>query len=161
MVRRNDQTLLFADARLGDGDAMRQLALRSYALYVDRIGKEPAPMGADYGAIAASGEALLVWQEHELVGMLVTHLEAHALLIENIAVSPDVQGSGLGTTLLGEAERIARTTGREEVRLYTNEAIVENLAFYARHGFEETHRKVEEGFRRVYFSKRTSPGHHS
>ena len=113
-------------------------------------------MGADYEAMAASGEALLVWQEHELVGVLVTHLEEHTLLIENIAVSPDVQGSGLGSRLLGEAERIAREAGREVVRLYTNEAMVENLAFYSHHGFGETYRKVEEGFRRVYFSKRMS-----
>jgi len=31
--------------------------------------------------------------------------------------------------------------------------MVENLALYAKLGFVETERRVEDGFRRVYFSK--------
>lgn len=132
---------------------MLRLAREAYAVYVDRIGREPAPMTVDYGAIAASGEALLAWDGSELVGMLVTRLEERSLLIGNVAVSPGVQGSGLGSMLLLEAERIACRAGREELRLYTNEAMVENLAFYARRGYEETDRRTEAGFQRVYFRK--------
>ena len=43
--------------------------------------------------------------------------------------------------------------GFSEVRLYTNEAMTENLSFYPRHGYHETGRAVQEGFRRVFFSK--------
>jgi hypothetical protein len=43
--------------------------------------------------------------------------------------------------------------GVTEVRLYTNEAMTENLSFYPRHGYRETGRAVQDGFRRVYFSK--------
>ena len=39
------------------------------------------------------------------------------------------------------------------MRLYTNEAMTENLSFYPRHGYRETGRAVQDGFRRVFFSK--------
>ncbi|WP_458117340.1 GNAT family N-acetyltransferase [Arthrobacter sp. D2-10] len=114
-------------------------------------------MTSDYDAIAASGDALLAWSDHQLVGMLVTRCEEAALHILNLAVSPDVQGLGLGSALLIEAEQLARRSGLEEVRLYTNEAMVENLTYYPRRGYHETHRDVEDGYRRVYFFKRLDP----
>ena len=55
--------------------------------------------------------------------------------------------------LLDRAERDAVELGFSEVRLYTNEAMTENLSFYPRHGYRETGRAVQDGFRRVYFSK--------
>lgn len=140
-------------ARPDDGPAMLRLARLAYAMYTERIGREPAPMTADYDAIAAAGDALLARRGDEVMGMLVTHLEATALLVVNIAVSPDAQGSGLGSRLLAEAERIARDAGRNRVRLYTNEAMAENLAFYPRRGYRETHRRTEDGYRRVFFEK--------
>jgi hypothetical protein len=39
------------------------------------------------------------------------------------------------------------------VTLYTNEAMVENLRLYRRLGFVETDRRVEDGYRRVFFRK--------
>lgn len=132
---------------------MRSLALDAYRLYVDRLGKEPAPMTSDYDAIATSGEALLARHEDHLYGMLVYRLEADGLLVENIAVHPHVQGSGMGSALLAEAERISRRNGKSWVRLYTNEAMIENLAFYPRRGYGETGRMTEDGFSRVYFAK--------
>ncbi len=137
-----------------DAAAMRELARSAYAMYVDRIGREPAPMAADYEALAASGSTVLAWKDGELIGMLVTDLQGGALLIENVAVAPGAQGSGLGSALLVEAERVAREAGAGELHLYTNEAMTENLAFYARRGFVETHRAVEDGYRRVFFAKR-------
>ncbi len=43
--------------------------------------------------------------------------------------------------------------GLPEVSLYTNEAMVENLRLYPRLGFVETGRRVEDGYRRVFFRK--------
>jgi hypothetical protein len=39
------------------------------------------------------------------------------------------------------------------VRLCTNEAMTENLVFYPRHGYRETGRGIQDGYRRVFFSK--------
>jgi hypothetical protein len=55
--------------------------------------------------------------------------------------------------VLDRAERDAAELGLTEVRLYTNEAMTETLTFYPRHGYRETGRAVEDGFRRVYFWK--------
>ena len=51
------------------------------------------------------------------------------------------------------AEEEARRRGLREVRLYTNEAMTENLAYYPRLGYTETRRALHDGFRRVFFSK--------
>ena len=66
---------------------------------------------------------------------------------------PSAQGSGFGSLLLREAERLAWSAGRTQIRLYTNEAMTENTAFYLSRGFRETHRAVSDGYRRVYFAK--------
>ena len=54
---------------------------------------------------------------------------------------------------LALAEEHARGLGLAEVRLYTNEAMTENIAYYTRHGYGETHRQEQDGFRRVFFRK--------
>jgi hypothetical protein len=39
------------------------------------------------------------------------------------------------------------------LRLYTNEAMTENLTYYPHHGFIETHRATQDGYRRVFFRR--------
>jgi hypothetical protein len=43
-----------------------------------------------------------------------------------------------------------------EIRLYTNEAMTENLDYYPRRGYRETHRATQDGYQRVFFSKALS-----
>jgi len=152
----------FVPARPADAQAMRTLARAAYEKYVTRIGAEPGPMFADYESIAASDRALLVWRNGELAAFLVTELEPDALLIENVAVSPAVQGAGLGSLLVAKAEDQATVAGKTTVRLYTHETMTENIDFYARRGFVETHRSTEHGFTRVFMSKQlgTPPPSH-
>jgi ribosomal protein S18 acetylase RimI-like enzyme len=76
--------------------------------------------------------------------------EGDAYFIENIGVDPQFQGHGLGRRLIDHAVVKARHHGLSALSLYTNEAMIENLAMYAHFGFAETHRVNEEGFRRVY-----------
>lgn len=47
---------------------------------------------------------------------------------------------------------MARAQGLPELRLYTNEAMIENLDYYARRGYRETHRAVQHGLRREFFT---------
>jgi hypothetical protein len=51
------------------------------------------------------------------------------------------------------AEDRARHHGLGEMRLYTNEAMTENLAYYGSRGYAETHRAEQDGYRRVFFRK--------
>jgi GNAT superfamily N-acetyltransferase len=125
----------------------------AYIKYIDRIGRPPAPMTADYTAVLQHSRVWVLESGQAIVGALVTEDRGDHLLLETIAVAPGVQGSGYGRLLLERAERDAVELGVTEVRLYTNEAMTENLTFYPRHGYRETGRAVQDGFRRVFFSK--------
>jgi N-acetylglutamate synthase-like GNAT family acetyltransferase len=125
----------------------------SYEKYVERIGRPPAPMTADYAAALEHSRVWVLESGDAIVGALVTEDHRDHLLLETVAVAPGSQGSGYGRLLLERAERDAAELGHSEIRLYTNEAMTENLTFYPRHGYRETGRAVQDGFRRVYFSK--------
>jgi len=63
--------------------------------------------------------------------------------------------------LLDWAEQQAVSAGVEQVRLYTNAAMHENVAYYPRRGYRETHRAGQDGYLRVFFAKTlgTQPSH--
>ncbi|MFG1929569.1 GNAT family N-acetyltransferase [Mycobacterium sp. NPDC048908] len=140
-------------ATAADVAAIRRLVADAYTKYVERIGRLPAPMTADYAAALERSRVWVLDSDDAVVGALVTEDRADHLLLEMIAVAPGAQGRGYGKVLLDRAEHDAAELGLAEVRLYTNEAMTENLTFYPRHGYRETGRGVEYGFRRVYFSK--------
>jgi ribosomal protein S18 acetylase RimI-like enzyme len=140
-------------ASLADVPALYLVVHEAYLLYVPRIGRMPAPMTADYSAAVRSGQAWVALADGEIAGLIVLVGYQGYLLIENIAVLPSAQRRGIGARLLTLAEDEARAHGLGEIRLYTNEGMTENLAYYPRRGYLETHRAEEEGFRRVFFSK--------
>jgi GNAT superfamily N-acetyltransferase len=141
-----------------DVPRIEAIAAAAYAPYTPRIGRPPAPVTADYGGAAARGEVWVAEADGTITGLLVLVARPDHLLLENVAVDPAAQGTGVGTRLLAEAEEHALRLGLPEVRLYTNVAMTENLAYYPRRGYVETHRGHEDGFDRVYFSKRVEAG---
>jgi N-acetylglutamate synthase-like GNAT family acetyltransferase len=140
-------------ATTADLTDIRRLITDAYTKYIERIGRPPAPMTADYAAALEHSRVWVLESGQAIVGALVTEDRGDHLLLETIAVAPGVQGSGYGRLLLERAERDAVELGVTEVRLYTNEAMTENLSFYPRRGYRETGRTVQDGFRRVFFSK--------
>jgi N-acetylglutamate synthase-like GNAT family acetyltransferase len=140
-------------ARADDAGAVTRVVHAAYVHYVARIGQQPAPMGADYVALIEAGSVWVAELAGQIVGVLVLQAYPDHLLIENVAVWPDAQGGGIGTCLLDLAEREAVAAGLGEIRLYTNEAMTENVAYYPRRGFVETRRATEHGFSRVFFRK--------
>lgn len=90
----------------------------------------------------------------EVVGLIVLFTARDHLLIENVVVDPDHQGKGLGRSLMAYAEAYASGQRIPELRLYTNAAMTENLSLYPRLGYHEDDRRTEDGFERVFFSKR-------
>lgn len=136
-----------------DVAALHAVAEAAYQGYVARIGRPPAPMTADYAAAVARGTAWVATRDDTVVGLLVLLPRLDHLLLENVAVLPAEQGRGTGSRLLAFAEEQARQLGLPEIRLYTNEAMTENLAYYPRRGYTETHRARDEGFSRVFFRK--------
>jgi ribosomal protein S18 acetylase RimI-like enzyme len=148
--------LVVRPARAADVSRLAAVATAAYQGYVDRIGRAPAPMSADYAAAVRDGQVWVAEQDAEIVGLLVLVARPSHLLLENIAVLPSAQRRGIGARLLVLAEERARQSRLGEIRLYTNEAMTENLAYYARHGYVETHRGEQDGFRRVFFAKALS-----
>ena len=140
-------------AGLDDLAAVEAIVRSAYARYIPLIGRKPGPMLDDYRALIGRGHVYVLSDEGGISGILVLVPEEHAMLLDNVAIRPDAQGRGHGRTLIAFAERRAREWGLRAIRLYTNEAMMENVALYGHLGFVETHRAEEHGFRRVYMTK--------
>ena len=130
-----------------------EIARDAYGKYVPRIGREPAPMAADFAAEIAAGRVVVIEAAGAVAGYMIAWPEADAYFIDSIAIDPAAQGQGLGRLLMDHAAREARRLGRAAIRLYTNVAMTENLSLYAHLGFVETHRATEQGFDRVFMRR--------
>ncbi len=145
--------LTIRPARPDEASAIAALVEESYQHYVPRIGLRPAPMDADYDADVMSQRVWVAEHDGAVSGVIVIGVEDGHLLVDNVAVSPPYQGQGIGSRLLDLAEDQARSAGITEIRLFTHEKMHENIAYYGRRGYVETHRQQENGFSRVFFSK--------
>ena len=150
-------------ASRADLPSIRELTRLAYARYRDRMNVVPAPVRNDYEAEAEAGQ---VWvtslagqqsptgEVPAIAGVIVLIEDGDSLLIENVAVSPAAQGTGLGRRLMEFAEGQARVRGISRMTLYTNEVMTENLAIYAHLGYTETSRAEQDVYRRVFMEKR-------
>jgi GNAT superfamily N-acetyltransferase len=110
-----------------DVAAIEHVVRTAYARYVDRIGKPPGPMLDDYTARVAEGSVRVPEDARGLAGIRVLLPQAGHLLLDNIALAPERQGEGVGRRLLAVAESEALQRGFDELRLYTNAAMHENV----------------------------------
>ena len=138
-----------------DVEAITECVKQAYSLYVDRIGRQPAPMTADYGQSVKRGCTYVLEAHGDLLGVVVMYANGDHWFVETIAVSKQFQGAGFGAQIMGEAESVGRAAGFDTIELYTNEKMTENFPFYASLGYAITEYRQEAGFRRVYFRKRT------
>ncbi|MEO0546044.1 MAG: GNAT family N-acetyltransferase [Pseudomonadota bacterium] len=129
----------------------------AYARYIERIGRRPAPMDADFKSQIGAGLVEIVQADGEWAGYCVSTLrldeKPKTLFVENTALMPAFQGRGLARLLFEALERKALRAEAGTITLYTNAAMHENLALYPKLGFEVTDRRKEAGFDRVYFQK--------
>jgi ribosomal protein S18 acetylase RimI-like enzyme len=142
----------------GDAAAAAAITSAAYRPYIERIGREPAPMGADFGALIAAGDVWVATDHDRVVGVLVLRLHDPVLLLESVAVDPAHQGRGIGRSLIEHAEQVARDAGLGGVDLYTNAQMTENLRLYPSLGYDVIDRRREDGFDRVFFRKSLAPG---
>lgn len=91
-----------------------------------------------------------------LVGVIRTRESDGVLLIGRIAVTPDMQGEGVGRRLLEAAEN---DTACREAELFTGSLSEANLRLYAHCGYVETERVDQgDGTAQVFMRKRlTAP----
>lgn len=128
-------------------------ARKAYAMYVDHIGHEPAPMIADFKTAIAEESVYVVVKEDAVEGFVVFFPRGDHLHLENVAVFPRNKGKGLGGMLISFVEKEALLRGFKAVELYTNEKMTENLKMYPKLGYKELGRRKEGGFDRVFFRK--------
>ena len=107
----------------------------------------------DYSAVIAREIVFVAELDDRLAGVLVLSKADDGFLIENVAVLPDLAGRGIGRALLIHAEREAMARGYDSIYLYTNERMLENIAWYAKAGFVEYERRSEQGLCRVFMRK--------
>lgn len=140
-------------AHSSDAACVAGIVEAAYRPYVTRIGKQPGPMLDDYDALVAA-ECVWVLEQGGAIAGIIVLLETEAgLLLDNVAVRPELHGRGIGRALIGFAEAEARRRGHVAIRLYTHVLMTENIALYAHLGFAETGRVTEKGFDRVYMEK--------
>ncbi len=139
-----------------DCEAVVACVHAAYTKYIERIGKPPAPMLADYTALIAQKSVYVLKSAAGVCGALVMAPEGSSMFVENVAVDPRFQRLGLGRALMAFVERQARQAKLVDIRLYTNELMTENLLFYHQLGFEEEDRQAQDGYRRVFLRKRLS-----
>jgi GNAT superfamily N-acetyltransferase len=127
------------DLRSARADEVEKVAAFQRAAYERNramLGVEPIPLKADYAKILCDYEVWLHENGSKLTGVLILEPHADDLLIWSLATAPDARGAGLGNRLLAAAELRARQLGKNIVRLYTGELLVNNVAWYQRRGYK-------------------------
>ena len=140
-------------ATAADLAAIKSCARAAYAKYIDRIGREPAPMIADFAAQIRSEFVHVAVCNNTIAGYVVFYRDNHCVHLENVAVVPEYCGRGIGGLLINFVEQSTQHMGVDAVELYTNEAMTENLNMYPALGYVEIDRKLQDGFNRVFFRK--------
>ena len=143
-----------------DVPAIKLIARKSFERYVPLIGKPPAPMNANFSGHILKDTVFIAQSEKKqgsVLGYAIVLQRDGEWLLDNIAVSPEAQGRGVGSALIAACETFLQKRGVQRYHLYTNEAMEQNLTWYPEIGFVEMARRLEDGFSRIYFTKEMVP----
>jgi ribosomal protein S18 acetylase RimI-like enzyme len=132
---------------------LTELVRAAYAHYVPRLGALPRPMTDDYAELVRTHRVIVAERAGRVVGLVVLGVNDEGFFLDNVAVDPSHQGTGVGKALLEHAESAARNAGFDSIYLYTHERMVENLALYSRIGYVEYDRRLLGEARLVYMRK--------
>jgi ribosomal protein S18 acetylase RimI-like enzyme len=143
----------FRSADAPDASKVAELVDAAYGHYIERIGRLPGPMTADYAEVIRSRQVTVAESHGAIVGVIVLTVTDEGFLIENVAVHPSHRGTGLGRALLVFAEAEAGRAGFDSVYLYTHEKMTENQALYLRIGYVEYDRRFQGELPLVYMRK--------
>lgn len=138
---------------MSDVENIQRCANAAYQPYVARIGKPPAPMVENFEALISARDVRIAEYQTAFAGFAIFRKKNQALFLQNIAVHPARQGHGVGRALIQYIERVAVRAHLKRIELYTNAKMTENLQLYARIGYVEVERRIEDGFNRVFFLK--------
>jgi len=83
-------------ATMADVPRLTELVRAAYGHYVERLGGPPRPMTDDYADVVRNYRVTVAERRSEIVGLIVLRVSAEGFLIDNVAVDPSHQGSGVG-----------------------------------------------------------------
>ncbi len=107
------KTIILREATQTDAQAAKACVDAAFKIYIERMGKPPAPMLLDFLSEIAEKHVWLAEADGEVVGVLVQYETEKGFYIDTVAVDPRHQGSGVGKSLLQLAEREALRRGYE------------------------------------------------
>ena len=136
-----------------DAEAMRTVAQLAFDVYVARMGKQPAPMLANFDYHLRFDTCLIAKIESVTVGYAILQINSETPLLDTVAVLPDYQGKGVGSALMNASETIFAKAHFKSYWLYTNIHMAENIDWYSRRGFKISYQTIEDGFTRIYMQK--------
>lgn len=125
----------------------------AYVVYIERIGKRPGPMLEDFDPTVRQQSVHVATDALGVAGVIVLEETLEGFFVDNVAVRPRVQGTGVGKCLLQFAEQQALSRGYTSLFLATHELMTENLALYQKVGYVPFDRRLVQGFPRVFLRK--------
>lgn len=157
--------LSFRTATLSEVKEVARIIGDAFTPYVRALGREwPAEGTPEYAerwkhfvAEIERGDVYVALEGERIVGAARTKPQEKDLYIDQIAVDPSQQGTGVGSWMLQRIDELARARGLGGLSLITAEMAVANIRLYERHGFEIVRRgQVDHGLDshpRVYMVK--------
>jgi ribosomal protein S18 acetylase RimI-like enzyme len=145
--------LTLREATQADVPRLTELVEAAYGHYVDRMGGPPCPLLDDYAEVVRDFRVTVAEDGGEVVGLIAVGVDDEGFVVNNVAVDPSRQGTGVGRALLEHAEAEARNAGFDSIYLYTHERMRENLELYRRIGYVEYDRRPVHLGEVVYLRK--------
>jgi GNAT superfamily N-acetyltransferase len=133
---------------------LHRSALEGLIIGLSQEREEADLVAIEHFYLRGGGEFLLGFEDDRLVAMGgLKRLAPDSGELRRMRIAPDRQGHGLGSVLLRELEQKALEAGMIELRLETALARPHTLAFYRKHGYQETGRSYYGAVETVQFRK--------
>jgi N-acetylglutamate synthase-like GNAT family acetyltransferase len=145
--------MLFRIANLEDHKIIMAIAQKAYKKYIERMGKEPAPMRP----VIQKEDVVFVYEDNKQVIAFAILVKINdQIILDSIAVDPSHQKKGIGNNFIKYIEQYLIEQKINKYQLYTNEKMFENIDWYQKIGFKIFKKVTEKGFNRIYFEKQLS-----
>ena len=142
--------MIFREAKLEDHKIIITIAQKAYEKYVERMGKEPAPMRP----VIQKEDVVFVCEDNKQVIAFAILVKINdQIILDNIAVDPPHQKKGIGNNFIKFIEEYLMEQKVNKYQLYTNEMMFENIDWYQKIGFKIFKKVTEKGDNRIYFEK--------
>ena len=141
-------------ATFGDWEALMALLHAAFAFQEGRIDPPSSLHSFDAASIAAKAKEerlFLAFDDGRLAGCIFAKPRGDHAYVGKMAVSPTLQGKGIGRRLMLAAEGFARESGLAALELQTRIELTENHETFAALGFAKISEGAHAGYDRKTF----------